>query len=115
MRQDLTADCVERFIEASPEALYDVIADVTRTPELSPEIVSCEWVDGATGPTVGARFRARNRAGRGPAWHNEPVVTAAERGREFSFSRTEKGAGTILWRYRFTRKGPAPGSQSPTR
>lgn len=105
MRQDLTTDCVERYIEASPEALYDVIADVTRTPELSPEIASCEWIDGATGPTVGARFRARNRAGRGPAWHNEPVVSAAERGREFAFSRTEKGAGTILWRYRFAPEG----------
>jgi hypothetical protein len=28
--------------------------------DLSPECVSCEWIDGATGPTVGARFRGRN-------------------------------------------------------
>ena len=28
MRQNLTTDCVERCIQASPEALYDVIADV---------------------------------------------------------------------------------------
>ena len=32
-------------------------------------------------------------------------MTAAERGHEFAFSRTEKGAGTILWRYRFTPEG----------
>ncbi len=102
MRQQLTSDTVERYIEASPQALYDLIADVTRTPELSPEVVACEWLDGATGPAVGARFRAKNHSGRGPDWHNIPVVTGADRGVEFSFSRTEKGAGTILWRYRFT-------------
>jgi len=105
MRQELTHDTVERYIEASPEVLYDVIADVTRTPELSPEVVACEWIDGATGPAVGARFRAKNHAGRGPDWHNIPVVTVAERGVEFAFSRTEKGAGTILWRYQFTPEG----------
>ena len=102
MRQELTHDTVERYIEAPPEALYDVVADVTRTPELSPEVVACEWIDGATGPAVGVRFRATNHAGRGPDWHNTPVITVAERGREFAFSRTEKGAGTIAWRYVFT-------------
>lgn len=105
MRQELTQDCVERYIEASPQALYDVVADVTRTPELSPEVVSCEWMDGATGPAVGVRFRAKNHAGRGPDWHNVPVITVADRGREFAFSRTEKGAGTVVWRYVFTADG----------
>lgn len=105
MRQELTNDSVARYIEASPEALYDVIADVTRTPELSPEVVACEWIDGATAPAVGARFRAKNHAGRGPDWHNTPVVTVAERGREFAFSRTEKAAGTIVWRNEFTPQG----------
>lgn len=105
MRQELTHDSVQRWIAASPEALYDVVADVTRTPELSPEVVACEWIDGATGPEVGARFRARNHVGRGPDWHNKPVVTAADRGREFAFSRTETGAGTVTWRYVFTPEG----------
>lgn len=29
------------------------------------------------------------------------MVVVADRGREFAFSRTEKFAGTIVWRYRF--------------
>ena len=105
MRQQLTHDSVERYIHASPDVVYDVIADVTRTPQLSPEVVTCEWLDGATGPAVGVRFRAKNHAGRGPDWHNTPVITVAERGREFTFSRTEKGAGTIVWRYLLTPAG----------
>ena len=105
MRQDLTTDTVERYIDASPDAIYDLIADVTRTPERTPDIVRCEWLDGATGPAVGARFKSTNRQGRGPDWSNKPVVTVADRGKEFSFTRTERFAGTILWRHRFVPEG----------
>ena len=105
MRQVLTADAVERYIEASPEVLYDIVSDVTRTAELSPEIVKCTWVRGATGPAVGARFRAINTTGHGPTWPNWPVVITADRGREFAFSRTEPFAGTLEWRYRFLPEG----------
>jgi len=105
MKQELTTDTVDRYIEASPEALYDLIADVTRTPERTPDIVRCEWLDGATGPAVGARFKSINRQGRGPNWSNKPVVTVAEPGVEFSFTRTEPFAGTILWRHRFVAEG----------
>jgi hypothetical protein len=105
MQQELTTDTVERYIEASPEALYDLISDVTRTPERTPDIVRCEWIDGATGPAVGARFKATNKQGRGPNWSNKPVVTVADPGREFSFTRTEPFGGTILWRHQFVREG----------
>jgi hypothetical protein len=105
MRQNLTTDTVERYIEAPPELLYDLVSDVTRTPELSPEVVRCTWVKEATGPTVGARFRAINSAGRGPDWPNWPVVIAADRPKEFAFSRTEPFAGTLEWRYRFVPEG----------
>lgn len=64
MRQTLTTDQVNRHIEAPPQALYDLVADVTRTPQYSTDIVSCTWLDGATGPAVGARFKAINKAGR---------------------------------------------------
>lgn len=105
MRQNLTSDTVERHIEASPDLLYDIISDVTRTPELSPEVVKCTWVKGATGPAVGARFRAINSAGRGPNWPNWPVVVTADRPREFAFSRTEPFAGTLEWRYQLVPEG----------
>jgi hypothetical protein len=105
MRQELTTDTVERYIEATPDALYDLIADVTRTPERTPDIVRCEWIDGATGPAVGARFTSTNRQGRGPDWSNKPIVTVADPGREFSFTRTERFAGTLLWRHRFVPEG----------
>ncbi len=100
MKQELTTDAVERYIEASPESLYDIVSDVTRTPEMSPEIRKCTWVRGATGPVVGARFRAINTTGK-VIWPNWPVVITADRASEFAFSRTEPLCGTLEWRYQF--------------
>jgi hypothetical protein len=105
MRQELTTDSVNRYIEASPDALYDIVSDVTRQPETSLEIVSCAWIKGADGPRVGARFKAVNHAGRGPNWPNKPVVVTADPGSEFAFARTEAFAGTVEWRYRFEPEG----------
>jgi len=103
--QTLDSDEVSIHIDASPEDVYAMVADVTRTPEFSPEILSCCWLDGATGPAVGARFKATNKVARGPSWTNTPVVTAASPGREFAFSRTEKFTGTIARRYRLEPEG----------
>jgi polyketide cyclase/dehydrase/lipid transport protein len=103
--QTLDHDQVTVHIDAPPEAVYELIADVTRTAEFSPEIQRCTWLDGATGPAAGARFEAVNKATRGPAWKNRPVVTAAQRGREFAFSRTEKFSGTLVWRYQLEPDG----------
>jgi hypothetical protein len=105
MKQDLDRDALSMHMDATPEAVYDLVADVTRTPDLSPEVMSCEWLDGATGPVVGARFKARNKVQRGPSWSNKPVVTVADRGREFAFTRTEIGGGTMRWAYRFEPDG----------
>ena len=105
MKQELTTDSVSRYIDASPEALYALISDVTRTPEYSPEVVRCTWKKGATGPAVGARFKAINHAGRVPDWPNWPVITIADPGKMFAFERTEVGGGTIEWRYTFEPQG----------
>ena len=105
MRQELTTDTVERYIDAPPEVLYDLVADVTRTPEITPDIVRVEWLNGATGPAVGARFKAINKQGRGPKWSNKPVITTLEPGREIAWARTEPFAGTVEWRYRFEPEG----------
>ncbi|MCG2620948.1 SRPBCC family protein [Arthrobacter sp. I2-34] len=98
--QSLDHEELSIHIDAPPGTVYAIVADVARTPEYSPEIVECRWLDGATGPAPGVRFKARNRVGR-ISWSNKPMVTVAEPGREFAFSRTEPLCGTLQWRYRF--------------
>jgi Polyketide cyclase / dehydrase and lipid transport len=103
--QTLDNDSVTTYMEAEPAVVYELVSDVTRMPEFSPEIRRCTWLDGATGPAVGARFAAVNKVQRGPGWTNKPVVTVVEPGREFAFARTEKFGGTVVWTYKFEPKG----------
>jgi len=103
--QTLDRDEVSIHVDARPQDVYALVSDVTRTPEYSPEVVRCTWLDGATGPAVGARFEAVNKVPKRPAWKNRPVVTAAEPGRAFAFRRGDKIGGTIEWRYRMEPDG----------
>ncbi|MCF6745930.1 SRPBCC family protein [Blastococcus sp. KM273128] len=103
--QQLDRDEVSTLVAAPPEQVYALVADVTRTPEFSPEVRSCRWLDGATGPAVGARFEAVNASPAGRTWKNRPVVRVADPGREFAFARTEPMAGTVVWRYRLEQAG----------
>jgi hypothetical protein len=99
MKRGTTGE-VHQHIEAQPEAIYDLVADVTRMGEWSPECRECEWIDGATGPVVGARFRGRNRHGRA-RWSNKPRVVAADQGRVFGFVATDPiGRDMTRWTYR---------------
>ncbi len=68
---------------ASPEQLYDMVADVTRTGEWSPICTGCWWDEG-DGPAVGARFTGRNEIP-GRVWETRCEVVVADRGREFAY------------------------------
>jgi hypothetical protein len=102
--RELTGDDVRRHIDADPQTLYALVSDVTRTPEWSPEVIECRWLDHAVGAAVGARFVARNKR-RWFTWSNTPVVEVADPAREFSICRTERGGGSIRWRYTFQPEG----------
>ncbi|TQM13881.1 SRPBCC family protein [Pseudonocardia kunmingensis] len=103
--QTLDRDELSVHVPAPPDVVYRLVSDVTRMPEFSPEILRCVWLDGADGPAVGARFRATNKLPRRPPWRNTPVVLVADPGREFTISRTEPFAGTLVWRYRLEPEG----------
>jgi uncharacterized protein YndB with AHSA1/START domain len=95
-------DEVSIDIAAPPETVYALVSDITRMGEWSPECRRCTWTRGATGPAVGARFRAVNKGRRGPSWFNSPTVTVADSGRAFAFNRSGPGIGSYTWRYDLT-------------
>lgn len=85
---------------APPDVVWDLVSDVTRIGEFSPETFEAEWVDGATGPTVGARFRGHvKRNGVGPVYWTPCKVTACEPGREFGFAVYGGGKPINNWHY----------------
>ena len=71
-------------VACAPEALYDMVSDVTRMGEWSPVCKACWWTEG-DGPAVGARFGGRNERPE-RTWETISQVVVADRGREFAFS-----------------------------
>jgi hypothetical protein len=84
----------------APEKVYALVTDVSRMGEWSPETRSCEWLDGATEPAVGARFKGSNKHGVF-RWSTKPKVLVADEGREFSFVTDLRGNDLTKWSYRF--------------
>jgi hypothetical protein len=83
-------------VEATPDRLYDLVSDVTRTGEWSPICKRCWWDDGA-GPRVGAWFTGHNEVP-GRTWETRSQVVAADRGREFAWL---VGKSYVRWGYTF--------------
>jgi Polyketide cyclase / dehydrase and lipid transport len=99
----LTQDSEQLVVNATPECVYDLVADLARMGEWSPECQHVEWEDGATEPAEGARFVGHNRGGpRGLfRWSRRGRVLTAHTGSEFAFATEEGGHESTVWRYRF--------------
>lgn len=92
------------WISASPEQVYNVVSDVTRTSEWSPVCRRVEWVGEVREPVAGARFLGHNREG--PIrWSRECVVREADPPRRFVFSTYLKGRESTRWSYTLTPEG----------
>jgi hypothetical protein len=87
-------------IGASADQVWTMVSDVTRMGEWSPETRSAEWLDEASGPVVGARFKGHNRKGR-TRWSTVCEVIAAEPGRSFAFAVGGATKADTIWRYQF--------------
>jgi hypothetical protein len=90
-------------INASPEAVYDLVADLPRMGEWSPENIGGEWQGGGSGK-VGDRFIGHNRAGE-RTWSAPVMVTVAERGRCFEFVIGSDDGPYVRWTYRLEPRG----------
>ena len=94
-------DSVTVHIAASPTRVWDLVSDVTRIGRYSPETFEAQWIDGATGPAVGAKFRGhvkRNR--KGPVYWTTSTVTACDPGKAFAFGVWNKPDHPLnVWRY----------------
>ena len=96
---------VDICIDAPPEQVWAVVADLDRMGEWSPECYRVTWLDGATSPPQpGARFKGRNKWG--PVrWSMTCEVRTAEPGREISWATVKGGRDAVRWCYRFEPDG----------
>ena len=97
---------------ASAEQIWEVITDIRNIGRYSPETFEAEWLDGAAGPALGAKFRGHVRRNEiGPVYWTTCRVTACEPGREFGFEVLVGDRAVNNWHYRLT---PAQGRTDVT-
>ncbi|RZT89003.1 polyketide cyclase/dehydrase/lipid transport protein [Pseudonocardia sediminis] len=88
-------------VAAGADAVYELVSDLPRMGEWSPENTGGRWVGKLRGPAVGAKFLGTNK-GRARRWATTTVVTDATRGRRFAFE-TRLGPITAAeWVYDIT-------------
>src|SRR5580700_10540648 len=93
-------------MDAPAERVWDLVSDVTQIGRFSPETFEAEWLNGATGPAVGAQFRGHVRRNeKGPVYWTTCRVAESEPGRAFSFGVITGGKVLNTWPYRLDPAG----------
>jgi len=91
-------------IGAPPQHVWELVTDIGLPARLSPELLAATWLDGATGPVLGARFEGRNSNRFMGEWRTVCHVVALDAPHVFSWAVTDPDG-------RFG--GPAPDPAAP--
>jgi uncharacterized protein YndB with AHSA1/START domain len=86
-------------IQAPAQVVYDLVANPMRMADWSPECVRCRWINGATQPGIGARFRGTSRNGR-RRWRTTSTIVEMRPAELFSWDVTYFGQPVARWEYR---------------
>ena len=93
---------VTLHIDAEPLRVWELVSDITRMGSYSPEVFEAEWLDGATGPAVGVRYRGHvKRNERGPVYWTVCEITECVPGEVFEFAVVMRDKPVNTWRYEF--------------
>ena len=89
------------WMAAQPEKVWDLVSDVTRIGEFSPETFEAKWTRGSTGPEEGAYFAGHvKRNGVGPTYWSPCRVTRCVPKEVFEFSVGTDSVTVNNWGYR---------------
>jgi uncharacterized protein YndB with AHSA1/START domain len=93
-------ESVTVHMAAPPERIWDLLSDVTKIGKYSPETFEAEWLEGATGPATGAKFRGHvKRNGIGPIYWTTCTVRECVPGRAFTFGVGPSDKPLSIWGY----------------
>jgi uncharacterized membrane protein len=95
---------VQTWIDAPPHRVWEIVSDVELMPTMSSELQSVEWLDGACGPSVGARFIGRSKHESLGEWSTTSHVIECEAPRVLAWAVEDPANPTAIWRFRLEPK-----------
>jgi uncharacterized protein YndB with AHSA1/START domain len=95
---------VKTWIDASPQRVWSLVSDVELMPRMSSELQSVEWLDGAPGPALGARFIGHSRHQALGEWSTTSHIVEYEPDRVFAWAVGDPANPSAIWRFRLEAK-----------
>ena len=86
-------------ISAPPERVWAIVSDIEVMPGASPELQAVEWLDGRSGPGLGARFAGHNRHEAFGEWSTTSVIVEYDPPRLFSWAVGDPEQPSAIWRF----------------
>jgi hypothetical protein len=93
-------------IDAPPPVVWDLVSDIGLSSRFSTEVSGADWLDGAAGPALDARFVGHSAHDAIGEWITTCIVTGFEPQRLFEWSVIGRdGDVSSIWRYTITDTG----------
>jgi uncharacterized protein YndB with AHSA1/START domain len=89
---------VSREIAAPAQKVWELVSNLPRMGEWSPENQGGAWKKGATGPATGAVFAGKNKNGLA-RWSTKVTVVECKPARVFEIAVSKMGQPVSHWRY----------------
>ena len=90
---------VETLIEAPADVVWSLVTDIDLPGRFSSEFQGADWLDGADGPALGARFAGRNHHRVIGDWEMTCTVRWCEPERSFGWVVGDVDAPGASWRF----------------
>jgi uncharacterized protein YndB with AHSA1/START domain len=90
---------VHTWIAAPPGRVWALVSDVELMPRMSAELQSVEWLDGITGPALGARFIGRSKHESLGEWATTSHIVEYEPPRTIAWAVEDPLNPTATWRF----------------
>lgn len=123
--RDLPTIEVTQRVRCDPATAWALVTDINVPVHCSPELQSVEWLEGATGVAVGARFRGRSSHEAFGDWSTDCEVTEVEDLQRWVYDVVGSEEPTATWGFeveptsdgvlirQWGRMGPGPSGLTP--
>jgi uncharacterized protein YndB with AHSA1/START domain len=88
------------WVDADPDRVWNLVSDIELMPTFSNELQSVEWVEGASGPRIGARFVGHNEHDAFGQWSTTSQIVSFDERREFAWAVGDPDYPASIWRFR---------------